>query len=695
MKKLLSAVVCAALLASVVSMMTPIQVNAEENDGQAISATHNVAVSSDEKTEYTYDDEVNGNTYKYVILDDETIKITQATCSAHDVVVPKTINGRKVTVIGSGSFRHNIQTSSNLNSITLPYGVKIIEEYAFYDLDMVTQVNLSNTVEEIGNGAFAKMDALEEVQLSNSLYTIGEEAFSTCPSLKNIELPDTLNFIGMQAFCNCSALTDLKLPQNLISIGARAFKDCVELTNVVFPDSVTNIGTNAFAGCTGILYVEFGSGIADFGETPFANCDNLEEFEVATDNLNFSSKNGVVYNKDKSILVMYPNAREDNFIIPDTVKIIGERAFYGSKITGVTFPSGLEEIQNNAFYNCTGLCGKCELPDSLKVSGGQAFYGCSGITEFYLGKNLQAFSFTQGLRGLQNIFVSEDNDYYTDVNGVLFRKDMSELLAFPGGRTGSYSVPNGVEVIGAWAFFETSLESVSMPDSVTEIGEYAFARGQIKSIRFSEALNNIGWGSFKYCTSLVLETVPSSVKIISSYVFEGCTSIQYFVIPENVEELGYAAFGRCTALKSVEINSEKIKVIEGMTFANCSSLTEVKMPMNLQAIESSAFQDSPYVSFWCYKYSVAQEFAENHNIPYELIKAQFLRGDVNRDGDATSLDSYIVLRGITGAGNFDAYSEIIADANNDGEINSIDALEILRYAVGYETGSLVGSIVEI
>ena len=179
-------------------------------------------------------------------------------------------------------------------------------------------------------------------------------------------------------------------------------------------------------------------------------------------------------------------------IIPESVKYkgtqysvtsIGESAFRGcSGLTSIDIPNSVTSIGESAFRDCSGLT-SVTIPNSVTSIGTGAFSRCSVLTE---------------------INVDENNSTYSSIDGVVFNKSQTELVCYPGGKQGAYTIPNSVTTIGSSAFWEChGLTSVTIPNSVTSIGDYAF----------------IG------CSSLTSVTIGNSVTNLGDYAFAGCTNI--------------------------------------------------------------------------------------------------------------------------------------------------------------------------
>jgi hypothetical protein len=173
--------------------------------------------------------------------------------------------------------------------------------------------------------------------------------------------------------------------------------------------------------------------------------------------------------------------------------------------------SPVTAIDSDAFAECTSLS-SVTIPASVTSIGTEAFFGCTSLSSVTIPASVTfigegAFA---GCLSLRAIGAAAENRNYKDIDGVLFTKDGTTILAYPAGKGQSaYAIPAGVTVIGAGAFFGcTSLNSVTIPATVTVIGEWAFAECEnLSSVTIPASVREIGEGAFYGCNSLPSETV--------------------------------------------------------------------------------------------------------------------------------------------------------------------------------------------
>ena len=327
--------------------------------------------------------------------------------------------------------------------------------------DFQYRVNSDNTVEidkYVGNAE--KVDIPAKID-GKSVTSIGYQAFSGCKSITSVTIPSGVTDIDIRAFSGCENLTGITIPDGVTKIGESAFQDCAKLAGVTIPNSVVNIGWGAFGYCKSLDSITIPDSVNKIGGRAFMYCESLTKINVASENKKYSSEKGVLFNKDKTKLICYPNAKTDKtYSIPD----------------------GVTNISADAFQNCVNLT-SVTIPDSVTKIGSGAFMFCSGLT---------SVTIPDGVTSIEDWTFCE----CTSLKNV--------------------KIPDNVKSIGKYAFCEcTSLKNITLPSKLQSIGNYAFAHctGLI-GITIPDSVNSIGDGAIRDCIKIKSITIPDSVSDI-------------------------------------------------------------------------------------------------------------------------------------------------------------------------------------
>ncbi len=278
--------------------------------------------------------------------------------------------------------------------------------------------------------------------------------------------------------------------------------------------------------------------------------------------------------------------------IPNSVINIGNNAFSRcSGLTSVSIPNGVLSIGNNAFASCTGLT-SVFIPNSVTSIGNNTFSYCSGLTSITIPGSVTSIGYNvfSDCKGLTGFIVSEDNTVFSSLDGVLFNKNKTQLIAYPFAKSSIYAIPDNVNSIGDGAFsYCTGLTSISVPNSVNSIGNNAFnGCVGLTSINIPDNVSFIGNNAFYNCRGLTSVTIPSSLTSISYYAFYNCTGLISITIPGNVASIGNFAFSYCTGLSAIVIPNS-VTSIGDNAFSFCSRLKSVTIPDNVTSIGNWAF----------------------------------------------------------------------------------------------------------
>lgn len=366
-----------------------------------------------------------------------------------------------------------------------------------------------------------------EVMFFNEPYTvtaIGYQAFFDAGSLKNIILPNGIKIIEDEAFTSCSDLISINIPENVVSIGDYAFHGCRNLKSIDIPSTVNSIGLNTFFACL-----------------------KMTSINVDEDNQSYSSVDGVLYNKDKTRLIVCPAGKKTNVDVVDGVTSIDANAFYYCReIKKITLPNTLLTMGDNSIRECSKLQ-EIIIPNSVVSIGVQMFSGNESLTSVTLSENLTTlpnglFEFCEKLKtitipksvttivdtifsnchSLSSINVDPQNQSYCSIDGILYTKDKTQLLTCPGAKENA-NITEGVVEIKAFAFaYNYNLKTVTIPNSVKKIEIFAFSSCEsLKTVTIPNSVVEIGYYAFASCESLTSIYIPTSVLTIGERVFVG------------------------------------------------------------------------------------------------------------------------------------------------------------------------------
>lgn len=299
------------------------------------------------------------------------------------------------------------------------------------------------------------------------------------------------------------------------------YHGALSITNVLGGCPLTAIESGAFAGCYNITAITIPASVITIGDDPFAwgGGPALTNITVDTANVAYASAEGVLFDKNFTVLIRYPSGkRAAAYTVPDGVVSVGITAFGGNfNIKSIAIPDSVGVIGERAFASCWDLS-NVNIPDGITHINTGLFGGCSALT--------------------------------------------------------AISLPNTVSYIGDGAFQYCSLlTSVNIPDGVTYIGAEAFAGVGLDSITIPRGVTNICDGTFSFCGNLTSINIPDYITSIGAEAFKG-SGLVSVTVPGSVTNIGHHAFASCPELVSVSIPAS-VTAVGDFAFYDCFKLTSV------------------------------------------------------------------------------------------------------------------------
>lgn len=486
---------------------------------------------------------------------------------------------------------HSLANFASPAYVYTPNSAYIIRSYAFYNSNIIGIYMHDNTV-LIDTDTFRDCKMLTDVRLSDKLEDFGSGIFQGCSSLTSIELPPTLQTISVNMFAGCG-FTTFTIPETVTNIEDGAFLSCENLETFNWPDWITRIPSHCFNGCSN-LQLEIPEGVTIIGEYAFSGCKSITSFSL-----------------------------------PKTITNIEQGAFQACKnLETINWPSEISRVPDWCFYDCTNL--QFEIPEHVTEIGSYAFHGCNGITSLkipstitYIGEGVY-----QACENLETINwpASITKIPYSCFNGC------SKLqIEIPEGVTdiGQYafascyniiSLPSTLMSIESNAFENCQgITSLTIPPSVTKWGENVFCncvnlvnvtgieeyevipKGMflhcysLENITLNKVVT-IGTDAFSYCESLQNVSLPNTLKEIGDAAFHDCISFTEIILPEGLEKIGFRAF-RNTRISEMSIPASLKEVGEGVLEYTGSALKVVywNCPIEIPRLREKWEGTIPYI----------------------------------------------------------------------------------------------------
>ena len=389
-------------------------------------------------------------------------------------------------------------------------------------------------------------------------------------------------------------------------IGEEAFLNKTSVTSVVIPDGVTTIGECAFERCTALSSISFPASLTTIRQYAFDGINNLSKISVAPGSGSFCVDDGVLYDYDKTTLVLYPQKRQGtSFNIPDGVETIGVNAFEKTtSLTSITIPNTCETIKYNAFRGNTGLK-SIAVPQSVTLIEANAFCDCSNLSSIAIynstatiesnSTTLPTLTVIYGYIGSTAATWAADASHPrtfipidTGFNYSNFQGDGTAehpyTCTIDGFNTSVIGSGEGLTPVPAALMIPSETYHNGHTYTVTAIGHSDDSTGAfqekttVTSVYIPDSVTNIGKQAFYGCTRITSVNFgeDSGLRFIRTSAFSGCVKLAYIKIPDRLQLMDFSAFNNCYKISSVSLPSTLTTINSG-AFSCCSSLVNISV----------------------------------------------------------------------------------------------------------------------
>ncbi len=509
-----------------------------------------------------------------------------------------------ITSIGGSAFN-----GTSITSISIPSGVKKVEKAPFDGCNKLQTIEIHASVTDIATDFLKSASSLTTINVNASnakfssengvLFNKNKTELIKFPNNKKdvtqYKVPTTVEWIREGAFYGCSNLTSIEMTNSVNAIGEQAFYGCSNLTQLAIPSNVARIEDLAFGRCTKLQTISIQNIVRYINRTAFDDCNGLVNINVSSGNPDFTSENGVLFNKSKTELIKFPSSKKDTtYKIPSTVTSIVQYAFKNCvNLTSMDIPANVTNIEEKSFVGCTGIK-SITIPSTVtRVAEG----AIPPEIIIYVKADSEGHRYAEA--GKQG-YVLEGTASKISTNYAIPKEDSIKLSSYV---TAKWTFSNRtIEITGNGEIKDSILadswiptqyiklvENVEIYGQVTKIGRASFSGCEnLKNVSICDSVSNIGEYAFRYCKSLTSINL-NNVKFIGNRAFFGCTGLTDVKLPNNVATIEESAFRGCKSLTNINI-PKGITRLEAETFSGCTNLKNIEIPYNVLYINGSAFE---------------------------------------------------------------------------------------------------------
>ena len=476
---------------------------------------------------------INAEGLVYIVAENGSAEIVGYTGKKEKLVIPETLEGHPVTVIAQNAFN-----SAGFAEVTVPGGIRQIRNSAFAACNNLTTVRLAEGLEILGSGAFQSCGKLKSINLPDTLKYIDDRIFSDCRELASVtissghpllEVVDGVLFDRQEKRLIWYPATKkdetYAVPEGTRIIGAESFH-LPPVTAVTLPDSVEQIRMSAFSNCPYLEKINIPAKVTEL-DGVFPGYGKITDIEVSPDNQVFCTRDGVLFDRGKDKLVLFPSGRGDeHYEIPEGTLAIESGAFIRAKLTEIVIPGSVREIGADAFFCCEQLA-SVTISEGVEKFGNRTFWYCNGLKEIRLPRSLAKVGENpfRECENLRRIIVDEDHPAFAVMDDALVSLEDMQLVWYPmSAERKKYTVPKGVRIIGSGAFYNCGqLTEIILPEGVEQLKGYVFSGCiNLKQIVLPKSLTEISRGSF-FSGKARTDLIPVTYNVVKgSYADDFC-----------------------------------------------------------------------------------------------------------------------------------------------------------------------------
>lgn len=402
----------------------------------------------------------------------------------------------------AGAKDFNTPTEGVLTSVDLSEAVIKGNDLEPY-LVMNDETSYFSKDDTLGEFAFYYCRNLRNVKLPVGLKKIGGQALGWCKSLQEIDLPDGLEEIGFAAFTFCESVSHLEIPESVTVLKEKCFEWMSELTSLRLNESIRVLPTDATTRLYKLESIYFGKGLRVFEKDMFFYLPALKRIEVNSENPKYKSVDGILFSKDCSEIIAYPNGYQgDSYTIPEGVSAISDYCFGNSNyLLDIRIPGHVKTIGDYAFWFCEKL-EKAIVEEGVETLGISAFENCHSLKALSLPSTLSeigggAFDLTYALASID---LNPGNPFFTIYGNGLYSSDMRRLIyvnSFAGEPFEEYCTDSRVMVVESGALcYLTEMTHLTFGDGVRTIRRNAVSSAfRLESITLGRNVSRIEAGA--------------------------------------------------------------------------------------------------------------------------------------------------------------------------------------------------------